>query len=180
MRLNNYQVPNTSLRIRARLNIESQELSGDSSASDTAHKGIKPKVFTASFIVDQKEPDELTEFIRIVEQVSENGEPVVYEIQDATANAMNVRQVIFDGEVSVNEISSERAWQVSFGLREKFSVPEKVEERQAVNPIENAESPTTVPIASVDDSEEVELTSFEKVLQRVENAITPTPDNETA
>lgn len=130
MKLNDYQVPKDELHISVLTTFREEDLSGETSSSATAHKGIKPKEINARFIVRYDDAEVLTNFYRRAEATDDNGDLVVYDIVERTANAVNVRQVTFTGTIDAREIDSRMAWQVSFRLREKISVPEKTEQRK--------------------------------------------------
>lgn len=140
MRLNDYLVPQDELKVSAATTYRDQELGGETSSTATAHKGIKPKEINASFMVRFDEEANLTNFAAIAEATDDNGDLVVYEIVERTANALNIRQVRFTGTMDVREIDGKHAWRVIFRLKEHLSTAEKKEQRQAstTEPADNA------------------------------------------
>ncbi|WP_299594349.1 hypothetical protein [uncultured Microbulbifer sp.] len=96
----------------------------------------------------------------MAESTDDNGDLVVYDITDRSANAANVRQVIFNGRIEQREVIGMKAWRVSFTLLEYLSVAEKTEQRQTDSEVE------TSPLQYSQS-----LTGFEKVVQGVETAM---------
>ncbi|NIB44764.1 DNA-binding protein [Pseudomaricurvus alkylphenolicus] len=135
MRLDDYTVPETELKVRASMRIETKSLGGTTSASDRTNNGIKPKEFTVSLLIPFENERDLTALIKTAETVDSAGRLKVYTINERTANAMNVRQVQFTDNVSVREMEQNEAWRVSFMLVEYFSVAEKKEQRQILDAV---------------------------------------------
>lgn len=142
MLLNNYRVPQDELKVSLSSAFREEDLSGETSSTATAHKGIKPKEIRVSFLVRYSDPDRLAGFYRIAEATDENGDLVIYDIVDRTANAVNVRQVRFAGQLDTTEGRGLLAWRVFFSLREHLSVPEKSEQRKDVSATEPDTSKT--------------------------------------
>lgn len=136
MKLNNYQAPQDELRVSLSMSYRDDDLSGETSSTASAHKGIKPKELNARFVVRYTDTDTLTNFLRIAESTDDNGDLVVYDIVERTANAVNIRQVIFAGNLDVSEISGQQAWMVHFRLREHLSVAEKTEQRKEITTVD--------------------------------------------
>ncbi len=129
MRLDSYAVPGKNLKVRANMRIASESLDGQTSTTDTAHKGFKAKVFTITLLLPFDQAEELTSLIRVAEAVDATGDRKVYAISDKTANALKVRQVKFSDNISTREAENLQAWQVSFVLTEHLSTPEKAEQK---------------------------------------------------
>jgi hypothetical protein len=171
MKLNDYLVPLEGLKVSVQTTFDSEDLSGETSSTAQAHKGIKPKEFSAGFIVAFATPDKLADFYAAAEAVTDSGDLVVYDITERTANAVNVRQVTFCGRIDTREADDLEAWRVSFRLKEVLSVAEKTEQRQEVAEAQ----PTTTEgeaVAAAPAQEQAEpLTGFEGILQKVDNAL---------
>lgn len=157
MRLNDYQVPADEFKISVSSVFEFSDLSGESSSTSTALKGIKPKELAAGFMVRFKDEELLTGFYRIAEALDANGDLVVYNITERTANAVNIRQVTFSG-LDTSEIDDLHAWRVSFRLKEKMSVAEKVEQRQGAT-------------VATTNEETVSLSGFESIVKYTEKQL---------
>lgn len=129
MQLNNYILPMKRLKSSIQTTFESEDLSGETSSTSQAHKGIKPKEISVSFLVPYEQADVVTAFYQAAEATDQFGDLVVYDITDRTANSANIRQVIFGGRIDQREMDELDAWQFSFRLKEQLSVAEKSEQR---------------------------------------------------
>ncbi|BFM20524.1 baseplate complex protein [Gilvimarinus japonicus] len=129
MNLNEYKVPEYSLKVRGQMPYDSDPLGGQTSGSSRAHKGIKPKMLFVSLQIPMNEPVVLERLLAVAEATDAAGALVVYDLQDNTGNAMKIRQVQFGEVFTVSEKESVRAWDISFVLHEYYSVPEKKEQR---------------------------------------------------
>lgn len=174
MRLDNYAIPGFSIKVSCSLSIEGTSLSGQTSATDAAHQGFKPKQFNVSLELPYKYKSQLTELMNVAEALGEAGKRKVYTLIDETGNAMNVRQVQFASTVAARPADKIKAWQINFGLQEFQSVPEKVEKQQQQTTA-TAVAPAGIQIiaaATVEPAQEVQpLTGFERVLQKMDNAL---------
>ncbi|WP_444894904.1 baseplate complex protein [Microbulbifer sp. SSSA005] len=130
MVLNDTKIPGYGLTVSVATEFSSESLSGETSSTSSVHKGIKPKIITVSFIIKYIEADSLTSFYRLAESVNDNGELTVYNITSSSANAANIRQVIFSGRIDQREMQDIKAWRISFSLQEYLSTAEKTELRQ--------------------------------------------------
>ena len=175
MRLNDFTVPGDNIKVNGGLRIETESLSGNTSATDRASKGIKPKTFTVQLLIKFNQSDDLTGLIKIAEAVDSNGKLEVYDVVERSVNVANVRQVQFSDNVSWREMDDHHAWRVSFTLIEHKSVPEKKEQRiaQASASPQQAEG-NVIAEAPTQTNEEIaapELTGFEDFLDRVEKVL---------
>jgi len=137
--LNDYKVPEYHLRIRGQMPYDSDPLGGQTSGTERAHKGIKPKQLFVSLQIPMKEPEVLEGLVAVAEATDKSGALIVYDLQDVTGNSMKIRQVQFGDLFTVAEKESIRSWDVSFVLLEYFSVPEKTEQR-----LETGDAPAQV------------------------------------
>lgn len=171
MRLNDFTIPDNGFFTSVSLAFEEDSLSGETSSTATALKGIKPSEINTSFIVRKKEASTLTRFMQLARSTDDNGDLVLYNLTDETANAMNIRQVKFTGRVDVRESTDLLAWRVSFKLKEYLSVPEKSEQRQAQTTQESTDEGQQVAAAVPQDEEQVQYTGFEKVLKVIDDGL---------
>ncbi|GAB6177972.1 hypothetical protein JCM16814_28630 [Desulfobaculum senezii] len=130
LRLDDFTVPGYGLRVSGDLEIKTADLSGETSGTATAEKGVKPKKLRVSCTVPFAESHALRGLIRIAEAKDEDGTLHIYTVANLTANAAGVRQAQFCDHVQWQEVDGLAAWSVSFTLREHMSVPERVETRQ--------------------------------------------------
>lgn len=169
--LSNYTVPDKELRVTMTMTIEAEDLGAQSSSTDTAHKGIKPKRFNISLIIPFIEQGLLTELTAIAESTQDDGSLTVYDITDRTANAVGVRQVIFCDSLGAREAQSLKAWNVTFSLMEYQSIAEKVEQRrEAGEPVEQVADGVAVSVEEEIDQEQP-MTSAERFLFRIDRAL---------
>ena len=173
MMLDDYTVPNKELRVSMSMRIDSANLDGQSSATSTAHKGFKPKVFNVSLVIPFIEPDLLTRLIAVAQATQGDGSLKVYTITDELANAVKDRKVQFTEEFYVREMESLNAWAVQFALQDYHSVPEKVEQRQEIS---TAPAQTTDgQVVAADDTQQGEQSGepgwFEQQLAKMDKAL---------
>jgi len=173
VRLNEYTVPNSELRVNASLRIENETLAGQTSSTSSTNKGVKPKVLQVSLLIRFDDAKQLTELTSVAEAMDDKGALTVYDIVEPTANAMNVRQVQFTDNFSVREVDGNKAWRVTFSLKEYLSVSEKAEQRLAVSEpgAQSAEGDTISTASTSQDTATEPLTGFEQFLSRVDKAL---------
>ena len=172
--LNGVKVPGHNLTVRANFQIDSKELSGQTSASDRSSEGIKPLSFSVTLEIPYSRDDDLARVIALARATDSHGDMVVYQISNSTAAACKVRLVTFIDQFSITDQSQVNSWQVGFTLAEHQSIAEKVEQRQAA-PVAveqddgtSSETPEDTPTeADVAD----QLTGFLKILKRVDEAL---------
>lgn len=166
LRLGSYNVPGYGLKVKGGMEIFEEEISGETSGTDTAHKGIKAKTLAVSLNIMFKDESKLQELIRTLEAKDGNGEMKVYTVANLTANAGGITQVSCCERVEWDEQEGKRAWSVTFKLREYLSVPEKVEQRQkgVAAVVENEPGQSTGAVKPATDIK----TSWAKVLDNVD------------
>lgn len=172
MMLDNYVVPNKELKVSMSMRIDSGDLSGQSSATTTTHKGFKAKVINVSLLIPFIEPDLLTELITVAQATIADGSLKIYTITDELAKAIKVRKVKFTEEFYVREMDDLKAWTVQFALQDHHSVPEKTEQRQQVSsaPAQTAGG-ETVATEETQEGEKEEIGFFERQLKKMDKAL---------
>ncbi|MCY1288820.1 hypothetical protein D9M70_378810 [compost metagenome] len=172
--LDGEQVQGKELKVVACLPIESGDLSGQTSATDQAHQGFKPKTLSASMLIPFRDQAHLKALLRLAEATDGGGQRKVYRIVNDTANAFGIRQVRFAENVFAREDDSLAAWRVQFDLVEKLSNPERVEQRRRDGTLVQQQGPGR-PIGADDDTPEApeELSEFERLLKRVDGWLGP-------
>lgn len=130
LRLNGWNVPGYGLAVSGGLEMHTEDLSGETSATDRVEKGVKPKTFSVSINICFENADDLAELIRKAEAKDEDGALIIYTITCREADVAGIRQVRFADAIRWKPFDRLRAWSVSFTLREYLSVPEKAEQRE--------------------------------------------------
>lgn len=160
--------------ISAEYDLPEEDQSGQSSSTNSSEKGIKPKKLNISGLIEYSTPDRLGRLIELSYQTESGGAKKLYRVANATANVINLREAVFSGKISVSPHSSLLAWQVSFTLSERKSVPEKREARAQKRAIENGDESVGAIIEDVPSEQEEKgsLTWFEEnVLAKANDAL---------
>lgn len=175
LHLNKIKVEGHDLKISGTLSLAGQDMSGQSSYTETAETGDKPKQISVRLGVNMNQPEQLQKIVQLAEAKNEAGNRVIYDILNATAAAMGIRRVKFQGDLSVNEDETSRQWRVSFKLTEVQSIPERKESRQQAQAVTD-QVPTGDTVAASETAvpDQVQLSDFENVLQYLDNALAPT------
>ncbi|WAE53229.1 baseplate complex protein [Stutzerimonas frequens] len=173
--LDGEKVRGKGLKITANLRIESDDISGQTSNSTSAHKGFKPKTLTVSLMIPFVDQVQLRDLMRMAEATEGGGQLKTYRIVNDTATAFGVRQVQFSDGVSAREDDTLAAWRVQFTLAEKLSNPERVEKRRQPNAVASQSAPgqavSSTGTAAGDGAAAPgqELTGFEATLKKLDN-----------
>lgn len=130
LQLDDFTLPGHGLAVSSNMEIRTEELSGETSGTDEADKGVKPKTLTVTLSIRYTEKTDLTKLTRIAEAKGANGEMKVYSITHETANALGIRQVKFTDNYTVKPGGTLKKWDVSFTLKEYKSIPEMAEQRE--------------------------------------------------
>lgn len=170
--LDGEQVRGKNIKVTANLQIESDDLSGQTSNTDSAHKGFKPKTLTVTLQIPFVDSAYLRNIMRLAEATGSGGQRKTYRVVNDSASAFGVRQVEFSDGVSAREDDTLRSWQVQFTLSEKLSNPERVETRRAGNGVTQQGAPgqsVTAPGAGGSGEPGQELSGFEATLKKLDN-----------
>jgi len=147
--------------ISAEYDLPDEDQSGQSSSTNSSEKGIKPKKLNISGLIEYSTPDRLSRLIELSYQTEKGGAKKLYRVANATANVINLREAVFSGKISVSPHSTLLAWQISFTLSERKSVPEKRETRARERAQENGdETVDAVSEEMPDENEEKEERSW--------------------
>lgn len=169
--LDGEQVRGKNLKVTANLRIESGDMSGQTSNTDSAHKGFKPKTLAVTLQIPFVDHTFLRNLMRLAEATGTGGQLKTYRVVNDTASAFGVRQVQFSDGVSAREDDTLRAWLVQFTLSEKLSNPERVETRRAGKGVTQQGAPgqsVTAPGAGENGESGQELTGFEATLKKLD------------
>jgi hypothetical protein len=175
--LDKIRVPGYGITLSASLHLAGEDISGDSSSTARAEKGDKAIELNIGLSIRFDDEKDLRLLKKLAEAKDKNDERTIYNILNQTANVLDVKQVRFDGDVSINEEDSVRAWKVSFKLVEYHSVAEKkqarnkktLKKKKVMAQSKKATSPI-VPIKS-DPNDPNALAAFDKVLKGAEEKL---------
>jgi hypothetical protein len=175
--LDKVKIPGYGLNLSASLHLAGEDISGDSSSTARAEKGDKAIELNVGATIPFVDEKDLRFLKKLAEAKDKNDERKVYNIINQTANALDVKQVRFEGDVSINEEDSLRAWTLSFRLVEYHSVAEKKQARntkttkkkKVMAQTKKATQPI-VPIKS-DPNDPNALAAFDKILKGAEEKL---------
>lgn len=169
--LDDFTVPGFGLNVSINEQLKSEDASGESSSTATAKKGNKGKKLEVRLSLRFKHADELRQLMRVAE-ATEGKDGKVYTITNDTANAVGMRQGSFTGNIKVDEAENLRLWEISFTLTEHISVPEMDESRQGAKPVATQKNAGAA-VGGDEEEKEENLSSFERVLKKLNEAIGP-------
>lgn len=112
------------------MQFQEKDQSGQTSSTANAEQGIKAKELRVSGLVTFDDQAVLQRLFQIASATEASGSLKTYRIANATASAINFREGSFTGQIDAVPQEDRLAWQVSFTLREKGSVPEKKQARK--------------------------------------------------
>lgn len=172
--LNGEKVRGKAMKVAASLRIESEDLSGQTSNSTSAHKGFKAKTLTVTCLIRFADEEQLRALMSLAEATESGGQLKTYRIVNDTAAAFGVRQVQFSDGVSAREDDQLAAWRIQFTLTEKLSNPERVEKRRSASSVTQQGAPGqavagTASGAAGGTGNAQELTGFEQTLKRLDD-----------
>lgn len=163
------------IKVTATLPIAGEDISGQSSLSDSAETGDKPKQIAVNMMIKFNQADALTSLVNLAEAKDGVGRRETYTIQNPTADAMRIRMVKFQGDMSVREDEELHLWRIAFRLSEVRSVPELVESRRQSQPVtaDTAAGDVVTEDAADVPEEEIQLSAFERALKRLDDRLAP-------
>lgn len=129
--LNGELIRLSNIRVEMSMELKDQDMSGQSSGTDTAEQGDKGKKLSITGTVPFNDRDTLTRLYQLASAKDEHQNRQIYRVANSTAQALKIRQAKFTGRVSASEHGSLLAWNVSFELREHNSAAEQKEQRQS-------------------------------------------------
>jgi len=178
--LDDWQVPGSSVKVRANKPIRSTDVSAQTSQTVKIEKGIKAFTLNVRTVIADTDRELLRELVEKVNAVDENGKRVIYPITNTLANAMLVTKVRFEDNFSVSQNRKTHSWTINFTLEEFDSVSARIESlNDNVSP-ENAVTQST-PGTGIDSSEgeEIlhELKGIERYLQLIDDYLAPDEDS---
>lgn len=171
--LDGQKINGKSLQVTANLRIESGDLSGQTSNTDSAHKGFKPKALTVSLLIPYRDRQHLVDIMRLAEATADGGQLKTYRMVNDTAETFGVRQVVFSDTITAREDDRLAAWRVQFTLTEKLSNPERVETRRPVGNVREQVGAGESVAAPSEEADAPGMTGFERILKRVDDYVGP-------
>lgn len=175
--LDGQKIQGKRMKVTANLRIEADDMSGQTSGTEKAHKGFKPKTLTVSLMIPYKDAADLRALMSLAEATAGGGQLKTYRVVNDTAAAFGIRQVQFAEGVSAREDDTLAQWVVQFTLSEKLSNPERVEGRRKASGTTAQSGPGQAVGSGAGGSGsdgsggEQGLTGFEAVLKRVDTYI---------
>lgn len=112
------------------MQFQEKDQSGQTSSTANAEQGIKAKELRVSGLITFDEQPVLQRLFQLASATESSGALKKYRVANETAAAINFREATFTGTIEATPQEDRLAWQVSFTLREKVSVPEKREARK--------------------------------------------------
>lgn len=109
---------------------EEKDMSGQKSSTKKSDKGVKAKELNVTGFIPYARREWLTDLFNLAESEDGKGEQSKYRVSCTIAEAVNMREVQFSGEVTAAEQSGQLGWAISFTLREVNSVAEKKDQRK--------------------------------------------------
>ena len=109
---------------------EEKDMSGQKSSTKKSDKGVKAKELNVTGFMPYARKELLTDLFNLAESEDGKGEQSKYRVSCTIAEAVNMREVQFSGEVTAAEQSGQLGWAISFTLREVNSVAEKKDQRK--------------------------------------------------
>ena len=109
---------------------EEKDMSGQKSSTKKSDKGVKAKELNVTGFIPYARKEWLTDLFNLAESEDGKGEQSKYRVSCTIAEAVNMREVQFSGEVTAAEQSGQLGWAISFTLREVDSVAEKKDQRK--------------------------------------------------
>lgn len=122
--LNGQPVYLMEFKAAAKMNRETEDMSGQESSTAKSNKGVKAKELHITGLVPFNRREWLTAVFQMAESEDEKGNQTIYRIANFSAETVNMREGVFKGEVTAEE-QDVQGWIVSFVLAEENSVAEK-------------------------------------------------------
>ena len=119
-----------NIMISASVKREEKDMSGQKSSTKKSDKGVKAKELRVTGFIPYNRKEWLTLLFNFAEAETGKGEQSKYRVSCMVAEAINMREVQFSGEVVATEQDGLLGWAVSFTLREVNSVAEKKDQRK--------------------------------------------------
>ncbi|MBZ8903131.1 hypothetical protein H5U51_25125 [Escherichia coli] len=155
------------------MQFQEKDQSGQTSSTANAEQGIKAKELRVTGMITFDNERALQRIFQLASATTGDGALKVYRIANATAAAINFREGTFSGQIDAQQQTDRLAWQVSFTLRERRSVPEKRQARAALasSRKQTPQTPGAKGKTVADETPEKMTWFEEKVLKPVNDAL---------
>lgn len=154
------------------MQFQEKDQSGQTSSTANAEQGIKAKELRVSGLITFDEQPVLQRLFQLASATESSGALKKYRVANETAAAINFREATFTGTIEATPQEDRLAWQVSFTLREKVSVPEKREARKGNSTTSTKQTGATGGKGTSAEEGSETLSWFEaKVLKPVNDAL---------
>ncbi len=171
------------------LPLKNKKLDGNTSSTLTTTEGSKAKILSVACQLPFEQGQHLTDLIKLAEAVEEDSRRRVYRIQHDEAKVADIREVIFDGNLSYRKTEGLLAWSVNFSLLQYNSVAEAKEARQKelkskqTTQADSTAGTTIAQAVNNNSKEEVAIkkqyNQFEQFLKKVDQLLAPDSTDET-
>ncbi|ENR8889591.1 hypothetical protein JAG44_001196 [Citrobacter koseri] len=171
--LNGEGITMQNMLVSPSMQFQEKDQSGQTSSTVNSEQGIKAKELRVSGLVTFDDEAVLQRLFQLASATEASGALKVYRVANATAAAINFREGTFTGQIDAVPQEDRLAWQVSFTLREKGSVPEKRQARKS-NATKSTKQTGTAGGGGSEAADETpdKMTWFEeKVLKPVNDAL---------
>ena len=164
------------MKIQLSMQFADEDMSGQTSGTNTTEKGDKGCELNVSGLIAYKEPDDLARLFELG-RAKDGSSRKVYRIGSNLALAVKVTQGKFAGNITATEQENMMAWAVQFTIREVKSVSEKIEQRAgkpaatATQTSKDSAASTTETAPTSEAPENVTLTKFEQLLAKADAAL---------
>lgn len=164
-----------SPRLTLSMEFKEKDTSGQTSGTSGAEQGEKGKELQVTGLIPFSDQAALARLFELAQDKGDGNERKIYRIGCELAEAVKIYQVKFAGRIMAPEQEGLLAWRISFTLREHLSVPEKREQRslkpEAIIGQATEGSDSVNPPPSDEQGEQRELSRFERVLKRADQAL---------
>lgn len=153
------------------MQFQEKDQSGQTSSTANAEQGIKAKELRVSGLITFDDQAVLQRLFQIASATESSGALKTYRVAHETATAINFREGTFTGQIDAVPQEDRLAWQVSFTLREKGSVPEKRQARNANKTGSTKQTGAAGGTTSADETPDKMSWFEQKVLKPVNDAL---------
>ncbi len=166
-------IPMQNMLVSPSMQFQEKDQSGQTSSTANSEQGIKAKELRVSGLVTFDDEAVLQRLFQLASATTASGSLKVYRVANATATAINFREATFTGQIDAMPQEDRLAWQVSFTLREKGSVPEKRQARKGNGTASTKQTGTSGASSSAASDESPDRMSWfeQKVLKPVNDAL---------
>lgn len=171
---NTFELQIREFAVALRAPIKNTDIGASTSSTSSVNAGTKAKVLTVTGVLPFTEAEHLTKLLDVAEAIDESGARIVYNISDDTAEAANIRQVIFNEAVTASKRKELQAWDITFILIQKNSVAEAVETRNTETEQVVTDSATGTAVTSdLDEEIETQQGMVYALLKRLDQFLEP-------